>query len=72
VIDPASLPPVLEVSARTADDVIMGVRHKELPIEGVQFHPESVLTEAGGRMISNWLACYGSGVAVHKNRLEDA
>ncbi|HUF08789.1 MAG TPA: aminodeoxychorismate/anthranilate synthase component II [Rhodothermales bacterium] len=72
VIDPASLPATLEVSARTEDHVIMGVRHKELPIEGVQFHPESVLTEAGGRMIGNWLACYGSGVAVHKNRLEDA
>ena len=72
VIDPASLPAVLEVSARTADDVIMGVRHKELPIEGVQFHPESVLTEAGSRMISNWLACYGNRVPAHNNRLEDA
>ncbi|HEY5565215.1 MAG TPA: aminodeoxychorismate/anthranilate synthase component II [Rhodothermia bacterium] len=71
VIDPASLPAALEVSARTEDDVIMGVRHKELPIEGVQFHPESVLTAAGSRMISNWLACYGNRVPVHKNRVED-
>lgn len=70
VLDPDSLPDVLEVSARSDDGVIMGVRHKTLPIEGVQFHPESVLTTAGGRMISNWLACYGSGVAVQKNRLE--
>jgi len=72
VIDPKSLPDELEVSARTEDGVVMGVRHKTLPIEGVQFHPESVLTEAGGRMISNWLACYGSGVTANQGRLEGA
>jgi para-aminobenzoate synthetase component II len=56
---PESLPPVLEVTARTRSGVIMGVRHRELPIHGVQFHPESILTEGGHRMLANWLACCG-------------
>ena len=56
---PESLPPVLEVTAHTASGVIMGVRHTELPIHGVQFHPESILTEGGHRMLSNWLADCG-------------
>jgi anthranilate synthase/aminodeoxychorismate synthase-like glutamine amidotransferase len=60
VLDPASLPEDLEVSARTADGVIMAVRHRSLPIEGVQFHPESILTDAGPDMIRNWLAHYGA------------
>jgi anthranilate synthase/aminodeoxychorismate synthase-like glutamine amidotransferase len=49
------LPPVLERSA-FADDVVMGVRHRELPAEGVQFHPESVLTEQGRELLANFLA----------------
>ena len=72
VLDPQSLPDDLEVSARSDDGVIMGIRHRTLPIEGVQFHPESVLTTAGGRMISNWLACYGSGVPASKSRMEES
>jgi anthranilate synthase component 2 len=72
VLDPDAIPETLEVSAHSDDGVVMGVRHRSLPIEGVQFHPESVLTNAGGRMISNWLACYGSGVGANKNRLEGA
>lgn len=56
---PESLPPVLEVTARTESRVIMGVRHTELPIHGVQFHPESILTEGGHRMLANWLADCG-------------
>src|SRR5271163_2615906 len=52
---PESLPAALEVTARTRSGVIMGVRHAELPIHGVQFHPESILTEGGHRMLANWL-----------------
>ncbi len=55
VIDPPTLPDELEVTARTAEGEIMGVRHRSLPIEGVQFHPESILTEQGLRMMQNWL-----------------
>jgi para-aminobenzoate synthetase component II len=56
---PESLPAVLEVTARTRSGVIMAVRHTELPIHGVQFHPESILTEGGHRMLANWLAYCG-------------
>ena len=50
-----TLAPSLEVSAETSDGVIMGVRHKSLPANGLQFHPESVLTPGGKRIISNWI-----------------
>lgn len=56
---PETLPACLEVTAHTRGAVIMGVRHTELPIHGVQFHPESILTEGGHRMLANWLACCG-------------
>ena len=52
---PASVPAVLEVSARTAEGEIMAVRHRSLVIEGVQFHPESILTPEGPRMLGNFL-----------------
>ena len=55
VIDESTLPECLTVSARTADGVIMGVRHRTRAIEGVQFHPESVLTEHGAKLIENFL-----------------
>jgi len=55
VIDPASVPPCLEVSARTPEGEIMGVRHVSMPIEGVQFHPESILTLAGKDLLANFL-----------------
>ena len=58
VIDPNRLPAELTVSARTADDVIMGVRHRSHPIEGVQFHPESILTEEGKKLLKNFLDYY--------------
>jgi anthranilate synthase component II len=56
VIAPENLPRELEVTARTGDGVIMGVRHRELAVEGVQFHPESVLTSTGMSMIGTFLA----------------
>ena len=52
---PASVPAVLEVSARTAEGEIMAVRHRTLAVEGVQFHPESILTPEGPRMLGNFL-----------------
>jgi para-aminobenzoate synthetase component 2 len=55
IADPASIPSVLEVTARTAEGEIMGVRHRSLPIEGVQFHPESVLTPEGPVLMANFL-----------------
>ena len=55
VIDPATMPDCLEVTA-TCDGIVMGVRHRELPIEGVQFHPESILTGAGHELLRNFLA----------------
>ena len=55
-IEKSSMPDVLEVTAWTDDGEIMGVRHKTLPIEGVQFHPESILTEHGHAMLKNFLA----------------
>ena len=54
-----TLPPELEVTGRTASGVVMAMRHTTLPIEGVQFHPESVLTESGHVMLANWLATCG-------------
>lgn len=56
VVERETLPDVLEVSAETPDGVVMAFRHRTLPIEGVQFHPESVLTTEGPKLIANWLA----------------
>jgi len=58
VVD-GTVPNSLEVTARTEGGVIMGLRHREAPVFGVQFHPESVLTEGGYRMLGNWLATTG-------------
>jgi anthranilate synthase/aminodeoxychorismate synthase-like glutamine amidotransferase len=54
-VDPERLPECLEISAWTEDRTIMGLRHRHLPVEGVQFHPESVLTVDGRRLLANWL-----------------
>jgi anthranilate synthase/aminodeoxychorismate synthase-like glutamine amidotransferase len=56
VIDASSMPDCLEVTASTADGVVMAVRHRTLPVEGVQFHPESILTAAGHDLLRNFLA----------------
>jgi len=61
-IRPGTLPADLEVTGRTATGLIMAVRHRELPVEGVQFHPESVLTDGGHRMLANWMAAAGHPV----------
>ena len=66
-VEPATVPDVLEVSARTDSGVIMGIRHRDLAVEGVQFHPESVLTEGGHRMLANWLAACGDTDAVRRS-----
>ncbi|MDT7711041.1 MAG: para-aminobenzoate synthetase component [Pseudonocardiales bacterium] len=58
-IRPDSVPAELEVTGRTEGGVIMALRHRELPIHGVQFHPESVLTEGGHRMLATWMASAG-------------
>lgn len=55
VIDPTSMPDVLEVTATTADGIVMGVRHREFAVQGVQFHPESILTTSGHAMVKNFL-----------------
>jgi anthranilate synthase component 2 len=55
ILDQATLPPVFEVTAESDDGIIMGLRHRELDIEGVQFHPESILTVAGRDLIANFL-----------------
>ncbi len=53
--EPASLPAALELAAQTASGEVMGVRHRELPLEGVQFHPESILTPEGDRLMANFM-----------------
>ncbi len=55
VADPATLPDSLVVDARTADGIVMGVHHRELPVYGVQFHPESILTDVGKQLLQNFL-----------------
>ena len=55
VIDPATVPDCLEVTATTDDGIVMGVRHRALPVEGVQFHPESILTGEGHELLRNFL-----------------
>ena len=64
MVDPATLPPDLYVSATSPEDgVVMGLRHRSLPIEGVQFHPESVLTPDGPHLLANFLRLAGEGDA---------
>ena len=62
-IEPATLPSELEVTSATESGVVMSIEHKTLPISGVQFHPESVLTEHGHKMLGNWLVVCGDTAA---------
>ena len=67
-LDPATVPDELEVTAWTESGVIMAVRHRELAVEAVQFHPESVLTEGGYQMLANWLVACGDEEAPERAR----
>ena len=61
VVERATLPRELVITAWTEEGEIMGLRHRRLPVEGVQFHPESILTDGGKRLLANWLARLGTG-----------
>jgi para-aminobenzoate synthetase component II len=61
-VEDSLLPNTIAVTARSASGVVMAIRHRELPIEGVQFHPESVLTQGGHRIMANWLTRCGATV----------
>ncbi|NCZ58363.1 MAG: anthranilate synthase component II [Actinobacteria bacterium] len=65
-VEPATIGEQLEVTGRTESGVVMSMRHKTLPIEGVQFHPESVLTEHGHKLLANWLTQCGDTNAQKK------
>jgi para-aminobenzoate synthetase component II len=67
-IDPETVPDELEVTGSTPSGVVMAVRHRDLPLEGVQFHPESVLTEGGHRLLANWLVRCGDEEAVERSQ----
>jgi len=62
-VDPETLPAELEVTGTTGSGVIMALRHRDQALEGVQFHPESVLTEGGHRLLANWLVTCGDADA---------
>jgi len=62
-----TVPDCLELTAWTDEGVVMALQHRELPLHGVQFHPESVLTEGGHRLLANWLAMCGSADAVARS-----
>jgi anthranilate synthase/aminodeoxychorismate synthase-like glutamine amidotransferase len=62
-VEQSELPPEIVVTGRTESGVVMALRHRALPIDGVQFHPESVLTQGGHRMVANWLRRCGASVS---------
>ena len=65
-VAPETVPEALEVTGSTGSGVIMALRHRELAVEGVQFHPESVLTEGGHRLLANWLGICGNPEAIER------
>ncbi|WP_402463825.1 aminodeoxychorismate/anthranilate synthase component II [Isoptericola aurantiacus] len=66
-VEPQTVPAELEVTCTTAGGIVMGVQHRDLPLHGVQFHPESVLTEGGHRLLANWLSVCGDDGAVERS-----
>ena len=66
-VNPESVPAELEITGTTDSGVVMALRHRTLPVEGVQFHPESVLTEGGHRLLANWLVTCGDAGAVRRS-----
>ena len=66
-VEPSTVPADWDVTGRTASDVIMAMKHRSLPVEGVQFHPESVLTEGGHLMLANWLTVCGDPAALERS-----
>jgi para-aminobenzoate synthetase component 2 len=67
-VEPATVPADLEVTGHTQSGVVMAMRHREVAVEGVQFHPESVLTEGGHHMLANWLVVCGDPGAPQRSR----
>jgi para-aminobenzoate synthetase component 2 len=65
-VEESTLPPEIEVTGRTESGVVMSLRHRTLPLEGVQFHPESVLTQGGHLMLARWLETCGDGGAARR------
>jgi len=66
-VEKDSLPVELNITGTTEDGIVMAIKHRTLPIEGVQFHPESVLTQGGHRLLANWLAECGDKEAIEKS-----
>ncbi len=67
-VEPETVPEILEVTAKTQSGVVMALSHRTLPLHGVQFHPESVLTDQGHRLLANWLEVCGLGDPEERSR----
>jgi anthranilate synthase component 2 len=70
IVDRASLPAALEVTAETEDGIIMGLAHRDLPVHGVQFHPESIASEHGHRLLANFLRSAGQNAVLPAHGLQ--